>query len=138
MMPAGDYHLCVHVFVRRPSGEYLITQRAPTKGFPLMWEITGGSAAAGEDSITAALREVKEETGLLALPAQAQIIHQETGDAYHLDVYLLTLDFEPGDVTLQPGETVDKRLVTRGALLALAQSGELVSYRYLDTIKRAL
>ena len=137
-MTPGDYHLCVHICVRRPSGEYLITKRAPNKGFPLMWEITGGSAAAGEDSMTAALREVQEETGLIGAPENAQLVYQMTGDTYHLDVYLLTVDFELSDVVLQPGETVDKRLVTKDEMFDMWENGLFAGFKYLETIKALL
>ena len=137
-MTPGDYHLCVHICVRRPSGEYLITKRAPNKGFPLMWEITGGSAAAGEESVIAALREVQEETGLCAAPENMQRIYQMTGDTYHLDVYLLTVDFELEDVVLQPGETVDKRLVTKDELFAMWESGLFAGFKYLRDIRSSL
>ena len=137
-MAQGDYHLCVHICVRRPSGEYLITKRAPNKGFPLMWEITGGSAAAGEDSMTAALREVQEETGLTGALENAQLVYQMTGDTYHLDVYLLTEDFELSDVVLQPGETVDKRLVTKDEMFAMWESGLFAGFKYLEKIRDRL
>ena len=65
-MQEGDYHLSVHVWMQNSRGEFLITQRSPNKGYPLMWESTGGSALTGDDSLTAALREVEEETGLRA------------------------------------------------------------------------
>ena len=64
MMPKGDYHLVVHIWLMNERGEFLLTKRAPNKGFPGMWECTGGSALAGDDSLTAAIRESKEETGL--------------------------------------------------------------------------
>ena len=36
-MPAGEYHLTVQVWVRNARGEYLLTRRAPNKGFSLLW-----------------------------------------------------------------------------------------------------
>ena len=66
----GEYHLAVQAWLRREDGLFLLTRRDPSKGFPLLWECTGGSAAAGEDSRTAILREILEETGLAFSPAQ--------------------------------------------------------------------
>ncbi|MBR5797799.1 MAG: NUDIX domain-containing protein, partial [Clostridia bacterium] len=59
-LPTGDYHLVVLVLLQNDQGECLITRRAPNKGYPNMWEFTGGSALAGDDSLHAALREAKE------------------------------------------------------------------------------
>jgi 8-oxo-dGTP diphosphatase len=48
-LPAGDYHLVAHVWLRNGRGEFLITRRAPSKGYPGMWECTGGSVVAGDE-----------------------------------------------------------------------------------------
>ena len=55
-LAAGDYHLCVHVWLRSERGEYLLSRRAPGKFMGGRWETPGGSALAGEDSLAAALR----------------------------------------------------------------------------------
>lgn len=65
-MEDGEYHLSVHVWLLNHNGEFLLIKRSPNKGYPNMWESTGGSAIAGDDSLSAAIREVKEETGLTA------------------------------------------------------------------------
>jgi|GEM_PF-1808599 len=63
-IPKGHYHLVVHVWIRNGSGEYLISQRSPDREKdPLKWECVGGSALMGEDSLSAASREVQEERG---------------------------------------------------------------------------
>lgn len=63
--PKGFFYLGVHVWIRNSKGEYLISQRSADRPtFPLMWECVGGAAIAGEDSLTAALRETKEEVGI--------------------------------------------------------------------------
>ena len=134
MLAPGDYHLVVHVFVRRPTGEFLITQRAPTKGFPLMWESTGGSAAAGEDSLTAALREVQEETGLTVSPEDSQLVMTlDRNDGCFVDIYLLTCDFELSDVKLLPGETVDAKLVSAQEMMRMWEEGTFAPHSYMRT-----
>lgn len=127
----GEYHLVVQVYVRRPTGEFLITKRAPTKGYPLMWENTGGSADAGEDSLTAALREVREETGLRADPARARLVMQVTRPDAFVDIYELVHDFGLSDVVLLPGETIDARLVSGEEILRLHRDGQFVPHDYL-------
>ncbi|AUD14346.1 hypothetical protein CW734_12755 [Planococcus sp. MB-3u-03] len=47
-----------------------MTQRDPAKPLPMLWETTGGSVITGESSLTGALRELEEETGLLARPEE--------------------------------------------------------------------
>lgn len=126
----GEYHLVVHVWIQNPDGTFLMTQRSPNKGFPLLWETTGGSALAGDDSLTAALREVKEETGLILAPLNGRILLQYSGTDYHVDVWLFRQDFDLQDVLLQEGENCGKRLSTREEILSGLADGTIVPYNY--------
>lgn len=60
----GEYHLVINAWIKNKEGKFLITQRAANRSFAYMWECTGGSALAGESSIEAAMREIKEELGI--------------------------------------------------------------------------
>ena len=73
-LPEGDFHLTVHIWMRRSDGMFLLTKRSPNKTFPLLWETTAGSAIAGDDSLSAALREVREETGLILKPENGKLM----------------------------------------------------------------
>ena len=67
----GQYHLVVHIWVEDSKGRLLIQKRAPhLKLMPDTWAVTGGSALAGEDSLTAAARELSEELGIEAAPSE--------------------------------------------------------------------
>lgn len=131
LLSKGDYHLVVHVWMQNANGEFLLTKRSPNKGFPNLWETTGGSALTGEDSLTAALREVAEETGLALDPQKGRIVHRYSGNDYHTDVWLFNQDFDLKDVQLLEGETCDKMYASSTAILALEQEGKLVPYSYI-------
>ncbi|MBR2407270.1 MAG: NUDIX domain-containing protein, partial [Clostridia bacterium] len=74
-MPEGTYVLSVSIFTVNDKGEILLTLRAPEKpNFPNMWEITAGGAIAGESGIEAALRELREETGIKAGRDELQLL----------------------------------------------------------------
>jgi len=130
----GEYHLAVHVWLLNSSGEFLLTKRSPNKGFPNMWESTGGSALAGDDSITAALREVKEETGLTADPALGECVISFRRDDNFVDVWLFRQDFNLDDVILQEGETCDKMYASIDKIKELFDNGEFVPYSYLSQL----
>jgi len=106
-IPAGGYHLVVHAWIRNSRGEFLISQRSASRPtFPLMWECAGGSAVSGEDSLTAVLREVREEVGLTLPPDSGRIIYSVVGRKHEgrrfsdiLDVWLFDYDGEV-DLTL--------------------------------------
>ena len=133
-IPPGDYHLVVHVWMVNSRGEFLITRRSANKGYPLLWETTGGSAQAGDSSLSAACREVKEETGLDLDPSKGRVIMTRKGDTYLGDVWLFRQDFDLNQVTLLPGETCGVDYATPERILAMHQNGQFVPYGYLEEL----
>ncbi len=127
-LPAGTYHLVVYILTVSADGRLLLTRRAPTKrAFPGFFEFTGGSGVAGEDSLTAARRELCEETGLSPSPeAMTRLAALRIPEAF-ADVYLVRLATvaEATAVTLQEGETVESRWVTFYELERHIQRGEI-------------
>ena len=129
-MPEGTYHLVVYALTVDMEGRLLLTRRTPNKrSFPGYWEFTGGSALAGEDSITAARRELAEETGL-DVPAEGMTLlaSHRIPEAF-ADVYLARLDAAAEDVTitLQEGETDDSQWVTFRHMEDLIRQGKIPS-----------
>ena len=133
----GDYHLCVHVWVQDESGAWLLTKRAPEKYMGGRWEAPGGSALAGEDSLSAAMREVREETGLRLDPAAGRLLFRFSGDHFHCDVWRFRQRVELADVALCPGETCDARLADAAEIRRLERAGELFDFDYLPRVLEA-
>lgn len=127
----GDYHLVVHIWMLNRDGKFLLTKRSPNKGFPNMWESTGGSALAGDDSLTAALREVQEETGLKLDPENGTLLFSDRRMDFFRDVWLFRQDFDLNAVRLQPGETADKMYADKETILRLLQESRFVPYDYV-------
>ena len=130
-----EYHLSVLGVVRTPDRRFLITKRKMDKRWaPGWWEVPGGGVMAGEDSFDAALREVKEETGLDVSNAHSRFAfdyHRENpgeGDNYFVDIYLFTLDFSEKDITLQESEATDFKLASLEEIRALAADGIFLHY----------
>lgn len=126
-LPKGEYHLIVLVMLQNDEGELLITRRAPNKGFPNMWEFTGGSALAGDDSLTSALREMREETGIELDPKNGRIVAQEQAwsDAFG-DIWLFRQNFDLDSIVLQEGETTAAKTATRQEILRMIDEGEFM------------
>ena len=103
----GEYHLAVIVVIVNSRGEVLLTRRSPEKAVcPGWWENTGGAVQAGETSLQAILRELREETGLTPQPQELTLLLQEDcREGTHFDIYALTWEGEPEDIRLQAGET---------------------------------
>lgn len=130
----GDYHLVVHIWLLNSKGEFLLTKRAPNKGFPNTWETPGGAAQAGDDSLKAALREVHEETGLKALPENAELLFEFRREDDFCDVWLIRQDFSLEDVVLLEGETIDKTYADSKELLFMYENKMLVPYSYIEDL----
>lgn len=106
-IPKGMYHLVVEVWTKNKKGEILLTQRHPDKNYGLMWECTGGSVVAGEGSIDAAMRELLEETGLLAEKKTMKYLGDTVKEYYIVDSYIYLSKEEMPDLHLQAEEVVD-------------------------------
>lgn len=134
-IPDGFYHLVVHVWIRNSKGEYLISQRASSRPtFPLMWETVGGSALAGEDSLTAAIREVKEEVGLDLMPGNGTLLFSKTRNDipgekpnHFLDVWLFHYDGEISLSAATTDEVAQSKWMTDSQIRNLLDSGEMVN-----------
>lgn len=118
-IPKGLFHLVVNVLVQDSKGAFLFVKRSQEKEIhPGVYECgAGGSVLSGEKSLDAALRELKEETGLT--PRTIHLIHQETveEEQSHYDYYLASLDEIRPKVRYQEGETEGHSWVQREELL---------------------
>ena len=134
-IPAGYFHLVVHVWIRNDKGEYLISRRsASRKKMPLMWECVGGSALKGENSLEAALREVKEEVGIELCPEKGRMISSVTGRVIDgrkrgdiVDVWLFDFDGVFDLSKASTDEVEQAHWMTKQQVKQLLDSGEMVS-----------
>ncbi|MBR6223634.1 MAG: NUDIX domain-containing protein [Lachnospiraceae bacterium] len=129
-VPKGYFRLVIHVCIFNTKGEMLIQRREPKKdGWAGMWDISaGGSAVCGDNSQTAAEREVKEELGIdisLEGVRPALTIHFDEG---FNDIYTVIKDVELSDLKLQECEVCDARWASEEEILSMLDSGEFVSY----------
>lgn len=138
-MGQGEYHLVVNVWIRNTNGEFLITKRTPNKTFPNMWETTCGAAIVGDDSLKAALREVKEEIGVDLSPVNGKYLFrlkkQQAEFPYFVDVWLFKEDIDITEVRFQPEEVCGARWATPGQIQSWIKSGEFTNtFTYLEDL----
>ena len=133
-IPHGFYHLVVHVWIRNRKGDYLVSQRSSDRPtFPLMWECVGGSVMKGEDSLVGALRETREEVGLMLSPEDGKLVYSVVRRVVNgvrfadiLDVWLFEYD---GPVSLEQAttnEVAQACWMTKEQIKVLFDSGKLV------------
>lgn len=128
--PQDGYHLVVHMCVFNRRGEMLLQRRHPEKdGWPGMWDITmGGSAVAGDDSRTAAEREVLEEMGIqVDLSGVRPVLTKHRPHIFD-DFYFVDMDIALEDLRLQPEEVCDAKWADEAEALRMLDAGEFIPY----------
>ena len=132
-IPYGLYHLVCDILVRHADGTYLLMLRDRKKKHGGLWEASaGGSAVKGETPMQCAMRELEEETGIVAKTIQE--IGRECNPktrALYVE-YLCITDTDKNSIILQEGETAGFQWVDREKLLAMRgrglSSGRILKY----------
>lgn len=125
----GEYHLAVHIWIVNDKGEFLIQKRADNlELLPGMWAATGGSAVSGEDSITAALRELQEELGIRLNRGEiSKVVRIKRKDSF-ADVWLVKANISLDEVTLQKEEVSAVAWVSSEGIKQLVKEGKFHNY----------
>ena len=103
----------------------LMTRRAPGKSFAGTWENSGGSVQAGEESLQAIVRELREETGIHAEPEEFEYLESGMDHCTHFDYYCLKKKVPLEAVALQPEETDGVRWVTFDEIHTMIERGQI-------------
>ncbi len=133
----GEYHLVVHIWIMSSKGDFLIQRRSDQK--KLMageWAATGGAAIAGENSYTAANRELFEELGI---PSNKQTLKKLTRIKRRnslLDVWFIKTDIKIEQLRLQKDEVAEARWINRDDFKQMIKNGQYHNYgdEYFETV----
>lgn len=137
-IPKELYHLIVSAWIVNNRGEYLISQRHPNKPYPLYWECTGGSVLAGESSLKGAVREVREELGIILNDQKARLIYQtrrESSQDFY-DAWMFYVDAPITSLSLQATEVINAQWVDKEKLYDMLYKQEL--HPLIDYIDRVI
>ena len=141
----GEYHLIVYVWIINDDGKIILSRRQKGRTFAGAWECTGGCVHQGENSLIAALREVKEELGVDLNPDRGTFYcrykrNYPKGACALCDVWVFHQNFSLENLTPQKDEVSEVRLVTRSELEKMIEAGEFKKrYPYLpDLLKEYL
>ena len=136
-VPQGLYHLVIHIWPINSHGEFLIQRRAMSVQWkPGSWAVTGGSAIAGENAMTAARRELFEELGYEAREEEIQRIACLRRANSFCNVFTIRLDCLPEDFILQQEEVSEVKWCDGDRLLRMVADNTL--YNYGDAYFRML
>lgn len=133
----GQYHLVVHIWIVDRAGRLLIQKRAlDLRLMPGMWAVTGGSAIVGEDGVTAARRELREELGIETRPGELEPIGTMRRRNSFCQLWLLRRDVPLHELRLQAEEVAAARWVEVGELRAMVTDHTFHDYgkAYFDMV----
>lgn len=108
--PVGRFHVVVGTCAVRADGLVLMSRRAAAKDYPLTWEFAAGSVLAGEESATGAVRELREETGVIVRPSALTLAGRVTEPSALFDLYVAR-DLESAEVRIDPDEVAEAEWV---------------------------
>ena len=121
----GEYGLVACVWVYDGKGNILLTRRAPEKSGAGSWENSGGAVKAGETSLEGVVRELFEETGIRANPADFELLGSGRDHNTHFDHYCVRAAVPLSEIRLLPGETDDAQWATFDQVHQLISSGDI-------------
>ncbi|MPN38105.1 Isopentenyl-diphosphate Delta-isomerase [bioreactor metagenome] len=144
-MYKGEYHLVVQVWIKNSNNEFLISRRSNNGiSWSGLWQTTGGAAVAGDNSLKTALKETREEIGIMLDPKNGQLFKHyseprknDSGGVF-IDVWLFRQDFDISTVVLQPEETCDAMWASSEKIKQMIYDGYFIppqeAYPYIDEI----
>ena len=118
----------VHVWLRNRDGKYLISQRSEDRQeYPLQWECVAGSVLSGEESLSAAVREVYEEVGITLDPQKGRLLSATKRPGYPAirDVWLFECDEMPRFDLATTKEVAQATWMTKEEVRKLMDNGAM-------------
>lgn len=136
------WHRVTAIWIFRGRQEILTFRLGDTKDLDLRgkWTSTmGGHLAQGEDAITNAVREIKEELGVTVDPSQlAFVCTRQSRNYFHIqEVFVLNWDLAPDAFQIDKDELVDMRWLSIEEYLREYEKGLFVN-TLIDPIREYL
>lgn len=111
-LPKGAFHIVVETLIRHTDGTYLLMQRDYNKqSNPGLYEASaGGSVLSGETKVAGAIREVREETGIVITSVTP--IYYFIEESAIKQGYLAHYSGDKQNIVYQQGETINHKWLT--------------------------
>lgn len=149
----GDLHGAAHVWVYRlmdGKAEVLLQKRSDDKdSFPGCYDVSSaGHLDPGEDFLAGAIRELKEELGIVAEPGELQYMHtkeidltdQFHGEAFHnhelIAIYMLELVPQDKEIYFQESEISGVMWMEIDTLIRMAKEDSFIHCLDLTELER--
>ncbi len=122
----GEYYVCCEIWIMNSKNQMLMTQRHPAKKAGGLWEFSGGGVLAGETTKQAAIREIKEELGVIIDESELELIEVFKNRNYFMDIFVVRKDIDLKELTLQLDEVVDAKYLSSDEIANMIAEGKVV------------
>lgn len=122
----NEFYVCCEIWIVNSKNQMLVTQRHPDKKAGGQWEFTGGGVLAGETTLLAASREVKEELGVCLDEAELELHEVYKHKNYFMDIYVVRKDFDDEEIVLDKNEVVDWAWLSKSEIEQFIETGKMV------------
>lgn len=134
VLSKDEYRIIVHCWIINSSNEILLTQRSLNKNRGGKWEDTHGGVKAGETSLQAMKRELKEEIGLDIHEKELKLVKTMKKDGAFRDIYVVKKDILIDEISFNDGEVMDCKYVTLDEFKEMIEKGECSVVDFKRTI----
>ena len=138
----GDSYIAEEKFIQiviicfeNDKHEFLIQKRTERKNGK--WALTGGHVISGEDSVTAMLRETKEELGLELKESEMELIYSKRAYDCFLDMYYVKKEIELSTLQLEKEEVEDVKWASLEEINKMREKGIFLECHY-DCLKECM
>lgn len=125
-----EYVIVVEIIIFNSKNEILLSQRAGNKKInPLKWETTQGSVKSGEYSKEGAIRELKEELGIIINKEDLKYFETIKDEKEHIfkEMFWVNKDIELDNIKFADGEVIDVKWFNINDFEKLYKSNELAN-----------
>ena len=122
----NEFYVCCEVWIINSKNQMLVTQRHPDKKAGGQWEFTGGGVLAGETTLLAASREVKEELGVCLDEAELELHEVYKHRNYFMDIYVVRKDIKEEEITLDKSEVINWTWLSKSEIEQFIETGKMV------------
>jgi len=129
---AGVYHKPVGIWIKNSKGQILVQRRSITKRQnPGRWDMpSAGHTLAGDTTLETCVRETYEELGVKTKAEDFKFLKMwgAKEDWELLEIYLLNLDIDIEDITLQKEEVEEVKWLNYDEFIKLLYSNKFCDY----------
>lgn len=135
----GIWHSSIHIIIiSKDKRKILLQKRCQDKKlYPSMWDISvGGHITSGEEPLTSAKRELKEELGLnpniyefkFLEKIKEELINNGINSKEFVYVYLIIADIDINDILLQKEEVSEAKWLDKKEFQELIEKEKIINH----------